>query len=168
MIRKSAVLLVLSMVIAAILAGCPKHPQEIPPVPPAPPETTAQIDTTTPPPPPPVPLQLETVYFDYDKYNLTPEATDLMADNARQLAMPDQMDATIRIEGNCDERGSDEYNMALGEKRAATARDYLVNYGINPNRISIISYGESRPVDRAHSEGAWAKNRRDDFKIISE
>jgi len=167
--KKIAVLLVFSLVIAAIFAGCPGKPKPpIEPPPPPPVDTTAQIDTTTPPPPVVQPLDLVPVYFDFDKYTLTPLATDVLADNAAQLASPDHKNAVVRIEGNCDERGSDEYNMALGEKRAAAARDYLINYGINPDRISIISYGESRPVDKAHTEEAWAKNRRDDFVVISE
>lgn len=168
MSRKLAVLLVLMLALIVIISCGPKKPPELPPPPPPPVDTTAQIDTTTPPPPVVQPLDLVPIYFDFDKYNLTPLATDVLADNAAQLADPDHKNAIIRIEGNCDERGSDEYNMALGEKRAAAARDYLVNYGINPDRISIISYGESRPVDRAHTEDAWAKNRRDDFVVISE
>ena len=83
-------------------------------------------------------------------------------------ALSEHPDAVIRIEGHCDERGSDEYNMALGEKRAATARDYLINYGFNADNLSIISYGESRPVDPGHNEEAWAKNRRAEFIVISE
>ena len=72
----------------------------------------------------------------------------------------------LRIEGNCDERGTIEYNLALGEKRAMAAKNYLVSKGISPDRISIISYGKSRPLDPAHNEYAWAKNRRDHFVII--
>jgi peptidoglycan-associated lipoprotein len=142
-----------------------------PPIPPEPEPDTTQVeppDTVTPPLPPPPPLELNTIYFDYDKYNLTPEAQTMLANNAKGLAMDDYAGVTVRIEGHCDERGSDEYNMSLGEKRAATARDYLVNYGIDPKRISIISYGESRPVDPGHNEAAWAKNRRDVFIKVSE
>jgi len=83
-------------------------------------------------------------------------------------ALQERSTAIVRIEGHCDERGSDAYNMALGEKRAATARDYLIKYGIAANRLSIISYGESRPVAFGSNEDAWAKNRRAEFKIISE
>jgi len=72
----------------------------------------------------------------------------------------------IRIEGNCDERGTIEYNLALGEKRALAAKNYLVLLGIDPKRIEIVSYGESKPVDPAHNEYAWAKNRRDHFVIL--
>ncbi len=107
-----------------------------------------------------------TIHFEFDRYDLTPEARDIMAANAR--AMADRGAAVIRVEGHCDERGTDEYNMALGEKRANAARDYLVNYGIDPSKISIISYGESKPADFGHNEEAWGKNRRSDFKVISE
>ncbi len=72
----------------------------------------------------------------------------------------------LRIEGNCDERGTEEYNLALGEKRALAAKRYLVAKGINPNRIDTVSYGESQPVDMGHNEIAWAKNRRDHFVFI--
>ena len=72
----------------------------------------------------------------------------------------------LRVEGNCDERGTIEYNLALGEKRAIAAKSYLVSKGISPDRISIISYGKSRPLDPAHNEYAWAKNRRDHFVLI--
>ena len=99
---------------------------------------------------------------------LTEEARDIIADNAIGLEKEEYLHVIIRIEGHCDERGSDEYNMALGEKRAATAREYLTNYGISPDRISIISYGESMPVDPGHNEEAWAKNRRAEFIKVSE
>jgi peptidoglycan-associated lipoprotein len=168
-LRKLAILMLIMAALINVFGICGGKPPVIPPEPePDTTQTAPPPDTTTPPPPPPPPLELQTIHFDYDKYNLTPQAQAILADNARGLAMDDYKTVTIRIEGNCDERGSDEYNMALGEKRAATARDYLVNYGIDPKRISIISYGESRPVDPAHNEAAWAKNRRDDFVKVSE
>ena len=112
------------------------------------------------------PLELLTVHFEYDKYDLTPEALDILSANAEALAK--HPGAVVKIEGHCDERGTEEYNMALGEKRAQTVRSYLLNYGINPNNINIISYGELTPVDRGHSESAWRKNRRADFVVQSE
>jgi peptidoglycan-associated lipoprotein len=108
-------------------------------------------------------IKLGRIYFDYDKYNLDDEAIATLADNAAVLM--DNPSIKIRIEGNCDERGTEEYNLALGEKRALAARDYLVNFGIAADRISVISYGEERPVDPASNEKAWAKNRRDEFHI---
>ncbi len=106
------------------------------------------------------------VFFDYDTSTLDQTDRDTLA---RQAAWLNQFpNVVLTIEGHCDERGSDEYNMSLGEKRAATARDYLVNYGIAPDRISIISYGESRPLDMNHNEEAWSKNRRAKFIKVSE
>jgi len=75
-------------------------------------------------------------------------------------------DIRIRIEGNCDERGTSEYNLALGERRADSAAKFLVSLGISPDRIETISYGEERPLALGHSEEAWAQNRRDDFVVI--
>jgi peptidoglycan-associated lipoprotein len=158
-------MLISMFVIGGHCGGPPPVKQTPPPVvetPPPPP--------VTPPPPPekPVvaPLALATIYFDYDKYDLKADAMNIMAQNARSLS--DHPTAVIRIEGNCDERGTDEYNLALGEKRANAARDYLVNYGVSASKISTISYGESKPVDPGHSESAWSQNRRDDFKAQSE
>ena len=167
MTKKLIILAILVLGIALVFAACKKTP-EIPPPPPEPePETTA-VEEPPPPPPPPPPLELTKVHFDYDKYNLTAEAQDVLAGNARGLTQDEYSHVTIRIEGHCDERGSDEYNMALGEKRAAAARDYLVNYGVDAGRISIISYGESRPVALGHDEGAWRLNRRAEFIKVSE
>jgi len=167
-VKKILVLLALMSVLAILFAGCGGKAPAPPPPPPLPPVDTTPVaeEPPPPPPPPPAPLVLTTIHFEYDKYRLTNEATDIMAANA--VALDEHPNATIRIEGHCDERGSDEYNMALGEKRAAAARDYLVSYGISPSKISIISYGESRPVDPGQNEDAWARNRRGEFKKISE
>ena len=73
----------------------------------------------------------------------------------------------FQIAGNCDERGSDEYNLALGNRRATTAKQYLVAHGIDASRIETVSYGEERPLDPAHNEEAWAKNRNDQFEILT-
>jgi len=74
----------------------------------------------------------------------------------------------IKIEGHCDERGTVEYNLSLGEKRAKATMDYLVGLGIDPGRISIISYGKERPADQGHTEAAWSKNRRCEFRVITQ
>ena len=108
-------------------------------------------------------VELDPIHFDYDRYNLTGEAIAVLSDNAEILM--DNPDMDITIEGHCDERGTDEYNLALGEKRALAARDFLVNFGIAKSRISVISYGEERPVDPRQNEEAWAKNRRDEFVV---
>ncbi len=106
-------------------------------------------------------LGLQTVYFDYDDFSLNSEARATLRRNAEILR--DNPDILVEIRGNCDERGSDEYNLALGERRARAAKDYLVNSGIARRRVSTVSFGESNPVTTGHSEGAWRLNRRDDF-----
>jgi peptidoglycan-associated lipoprotein len=107
---------------------------------------------------------LQKIYFNFDSAALSDEARATLAKNAELLTKGSSV--KVRIEGNCDERGSDEYNMALGDRRAKAARDYLVNLGVAADRLSIISYGEEKPVDQGHDESAWAKNRRDEFVII--
>ena len=72
----------------------------------------------------------------------------------------------VSIEGHCDQRGSDEYNLALGERRARAAMEYLVSLGVAPDRLQVISYGEEMPLDSGSSEDAWARNRRDEFKVL--
>jgi peptidoglycan-associated lipoprotein len=98
------------------------------------------------------------VFFAFDKYNLTPEARRTLE---RQSAWLKQYPAaTVTIEGHCDERGTREYNLALGERRANSVKSYLVALGIDANRISTISYGKERPVALGSNESAWAQNRR--------
>jgi len=104
----------------------------------------------------------ETVLFDYDSSSLTTQAQQLLKENAVLL----QTNPTVKamIEGHCDERGSDEYNLALGERRALAAKEYLAKLGVAPERLDIISYGEERPMMPGHEETAWEKNRRVEFK----
>jgi peptidoglycan-associated lipoprotein len=104
------------------------------------------------------------VYFDFDKSNIREDQTDRLADNGDFLAKNGMV--RIRIEGNCDERGTNEYNMALGQRRAESAKKYLVNLGIDANRLETISYGEEKPLLFGHDEYSWAQNRRDDFVIV--
>lgn len=106
---------------------------------------------------------LEKVFFDFDAYTLSPAARETLAKNAELLKK--QKGAKIQIEGHCDELGSDEYNLALGEKRARAAQQYLVGMGIESSRLSTISYGKEKPADPGHDEAARAKNRRDEFVI---
>jgi peptidoglycan-associated lipoprotein len=101
---------------------------------------------------------LQLVYFDYDKYNLRPDARD--AANFDAGVLQQYSNWKVLIEGHCDERGTNEYNLALGEKRANTVKDFFVSYGLSTGRFNTISYGEERPVDMGHNEEAWAKNRR--------
>ncbi|MGD0168351.1 MAG: peptidoglycan-associated lipoprotein Pal [Smithella sp.] len=106
---------------------------------------------------------LEDIHFDFDKYNIRQDDRKILSRNAAYLSKNKNM--KIVIEGNCDERGTAEYNMALGERRADEAKQYLVNLGINGKRITTISYGSEKPLDPGHDEDAWAKNRRDHFAV---
>ena len=107
---------------------------------------------------------LGTIYFDYDRAVIRDDARATMDMNASWL----KRFRTIKIlvEGHCDERGTEEYNLALGEKRAKSAQDYLLSLGIGSDRIRIISYGKSQPIDPGHSEGSWQMNRRAQFMVI--
>ena len=106
---------------------------------------------------------LKEVYFDFDKYDIRPEDTKTLDANATWLKS--NADNLVLIEGHCDERGTNEYNLALGERRAKATMNYLVSQGIQANRITIISYGEERPVCNEKTEACWAKNRRANFLV---
>jgi peptidoglycan-associated lipoprotein len=108
-------------------------------------------------------IEADAIYFDFDKYNLKPEAIKVL--DKKVALMRDNSPMKVTIEGNCDERGSNEYNLALGDRRANAAKSYMVKAGVAENRLSTISYGEERPVCKEHSEGCWAKNRRDQFVV---
>ncbi|TMQ48600.1 MAG: peptidoglycan-associated lipoprotein Pal [Candidatus Eisenbacteria bacterium] len=140
--------------IAGFAASCAKKAKEAPPTPPAPPPT--------PPPPPPAPeptkVEFEPAFFDFDSYKLRDDARSVLGHDARVLR--ENGDVHVTIEGHCDERGTVEYNQALGEKRAQAARDYLVAAGIDASRIQTISYGKERPFAEGHDESAWQQNRR--------
>lgn len=101
---------------------------------------------------------LQDVYFEFDKYDLTEEARNILSQNAK-LLLANPL-AKLIVEGHCDERGTAEYNLALGEKRANSVRDYLVNLGLQSGRLQTVSYGEEKPVDAGHTDESWAKNRR--------
>ena len=101
---------------------------------------------------------LKDIHFDFDKYDIRPSDAAVLKGNAELLKKYPKV--KIQIEGHCDEKGTNEYNLALGERRANSTRNYLLSLGISPERISAISYGEERPLDPGHSEEAWVKNRR--------
>ncbi len=103
---------------------------------------------------------LADVYFDFDKYNIRPGDAEILKKNYDWFKANPQK---VRIEGNCDERGTIEYNLVLGQKRADAAKNYLVNLGVDAKRLETVSYGKEKPVDPGHNEAAWAKNRRDHF-----
>lgn len=107
---------------------------------------------------------LKTIFFDYDRYLIREDAKPALDANSGWLRKFSS--AKILIEGHCDERGTEEYNLALGEKRAKSTFDYLVSLGISPQRIRVISYGKSQPLDNGHTEMAWQRNRRAQFLII--
>ena len=108
---------------------------------------------------------LKDIRFDYDKYDIRREDEEILKENAAFLKK--NPDMKIQIEGHCDERGTVEYNLALGERRANSTKRYLVSLGITSDRISTISFGKERPLDPGHHEEAWAKNRRAHIVVLS-
>jgi peptidoglycan-associated lipoprotein len=102
--------------------------------------------------------ELGTIYFAFDSYTLQPKAVSALKSNTAWLKQ--QPDTNVQIEGHCDERGTIEYNLALGERRAVAVRNFLIQQGIEAARVSVISYGKERPADPGHGERAWARNRR--------
>ena len=104
------------------------------------------------------------IYFDFDKSDIRADQKDRIKKNGELLIGSPQV--RVRVEGNTDERGTNEYNMALGERRAVTAVKYLVNMGVAEGRIDTLSFGEEKPLNLGHDEMAWSQNRRDDFVIV--
>ncbi len=167
-VSKPIVRLALIGISAAALAACASHPKPEPTFPPPP-------QAPLPPPPPraeggppvgriqPGSIQDfvinvgDRVYFDFNDYGVRADAQPVLAAQAAWLNRYGAVE--VRIEGNCDERGTREYNLALGARRANSVRDFLVSHGVNPARISTISYGKERPIDPGEGEEAWAKDR---------
>jgi peptidoglycan-associated lipoprotein len=108
-------------------------------------------------------FESENIFFDFDKSDLKPAARAVLEKKAGWLRANSQY--KLKIEGHCDERGTVEYNLALGERRAKSAMKYLSALGISADRMTTVSYGEERPADQGKNETAWAKNRRDEFKL---
>ncbi len=108
---------------------------------------------------------LKDIHFDFDRYDVRPQDADVLKQNAAWLAK--SPNAKIQVEGHCDERGTSEYNLALGERRANSTKKYLVSLGVKADRISTITYGKERPLDPSHTEEAWAKNRRAHSIVLS-
>jgi peptidoglycan-associated lipoprotein len=161
----------MAMALALAGAGCAKKPAATTPVPPAS-TTSTQSETTPVPPPapvtPPEPAKpavaasdLQVVYFGYDSFTLDDGARAALDANAKLLR--DNPTLNVSVDGHCDERGTVEYNQALGQKRAEAVQQYLADQGIPATRFRVISYGKERPVDEGHDESAWAKNRRVEF-----
>ena len=107
----------------------------------------------------------EDIYFEFDSITITPASQEILTKKGKWLR--ENSTAIVTIEGHCDSRGTNEYNLALGEKRAKSTLDYLASLGIAANRVEIISYGKSQPIDLGHNEVAWQKNRRAQFTIIA-
>ena len=188
--RRGSVLLVAPvLVLSLFLAGCPKRPAttaaSAPPPTGAPAPSTAAPSTSGTPGPamtpspaapgsgapsatPPRPSEfretdsLKDVFFDFDRYDIRQSDAKLLDTNAAWLKTNNNL---VLIEGHCDERGTNEYNLALGERRAKATMNYLVGQGVQANRITIISYGKERPTCTEHSEACWAKNRRAHFLV---
>jgi len=133
--------------------------------PPPPPPPAAAAPVVVPPAAAPVaaPEKLEAVYFDFDKYLIKAEGREAIKRNAEWLQK--NAGAKVVVEGNCDERGTNEYNMALGQRRADAAAKYLTDLGIGKDRVSTVSYGEEKPICKDANEACWSKNRRGDFVV---
>ncbi len=157
------------LAVALFATGCAKKttPVQAPPAPPAAtPQTTPPATPPAPAPtPPPAPAasisDLQMVHFAFDSYALDGQAQSILDNDAKLLR--DHPDWSVTIGGHCDERGTVEYNQALGEKRANAVRDYLVAAGVNASNLRTVSYGKEMPLDDGHNEEAWAKNRRAAF-----
>jgi peptidoglycan-associated lipoprotein len=176
------------LVLSLFLAGCPKRPATTAASAPPPtgtpgpssagPSTSAPSTAMTPSTvapstgapstTPPAPSEfretdnLKDVFFDFDRYDIRATDAKTLDTNAAWLKTNNSL---VLIEGHCDERGTNEYNLALGERRAKATMNYLVGQGVQANRITIISYGKERPICTEHSEACWAKNRRAHFLV---
>ena len=178
------------LVAAVVLSGCAKRPATTQAAAPAPTGAASSTASSTPPSSDSQPMQsspgpstttptpttarpvvkdfaaipdLADVFFDFDKYDIRPGDAKTLDANANWLkSNPNHL---VLIEGHCDERGTNEYNLALGERRAKSTMNYLVSQGVQANRITIISYGEERPQCTEHNEACWAKNRRAHFLV---
>ena len=171
--------LVLALLAAVALAGCGKTPP--PAAPPPPPAPTPPPPAPTPEPTPiPQPSEydrikamsiddierlklLEEIHFDFDKSDIREGDRAILEKNAATLKKFDYLKVTI--EGHCDERGTVEYNLALGERRAAAAHEYLISLGVPAERLKTVSYGKEVPLCRESTEECWARNRRDHFTV---
>jgi len=179
--RKLLVLSLSCLLVVAFFASCRKKVEEAPPPPPQVKEQPKVERVEKPPVKEPELTEAEIfarktleelnaekplnmIYFDFDKFMIRDDARSVLQQNADY--MKKWSSVKILIEGHCDERGTEEYNLALGEKRAKSTLDFLASLGISPDRIRTISYGKSQPLDMGHDEAAWAKNRRAKFTII--
>jgi peptidoglycan-associated lipoprotein len=144
------------------LTGCTttKTQEEIPPA--TQPDSEFQEGAVAPSKPGAM-TDLNAVYFDFDRYDIRADAKPTLRANADAI-LADSSGGTITIEGHCDERGSEEYNLALGDRRASGVKQYLVNLGVPASRLRTVSFGEAKPAVPGHTEDAWRYNRRSEFK----
>ncbi len=180
--------LILSALVLLAIGACKKDAPEPPPPPPPPPPAAEPPPPEPVPPPPEPPVEtgyvspwsediveaneevhekglLGDVYFEFDKATLTDATRSQLGKNADFLKSQDGEDFVITIEGHCDERGTNDYNLALGDRRANSARDYLTSLGISGDRLRTISYGEERPQCEESNEDCWQLNRRAYFRV---
>jgi len=164
MARINYVGLIVIIILTLILPACKQ--KEAPPI-----EEVKPAEELIPPPPPlkeieevkieevkEAPFVLDDVFFDFDEFGIKDAYRDILKGNAEQILGKEGI--KVVIEGHCDERGTSEYNLSLGEKRAKAVLNFYTAYGIDPKKLSIISYGEEKPFVREHDEKAWASNRR--------
>ena len=109
-------------------------------------------------------INLKTIYFEFDKSDLSSDALATLKENAAYML--NNLNMKVVVEGNCDQRGTVEYNLALGQRRAVKVKEYYVQLGVAANRIATISYGSEKPVDTKNNESGWAKNRRAETKVM--
>ncbi len=182
--KKILILALACILVFGFMLSCAKKVEEAPPPPPPQVKEQPEVEKVEEPAPPKEPemteeeifirksleelnreAPIQMIHFDFDKFFIRDDAKPVLEKNATWLKKWDS--TQILIEGHCDERGTEEYNLALGEKRAKSTYDYLVSLGVSPNRIKTISYGKSQPIDAGQNEIAWAKNRRAQFTIIA-
>jgi peptidoglycan-associated lipoprotein len=182
--KKVLILSLVCLLVFGFTLSCSKKVKETPPPPPPQVKEQPKVEQVVEPAPPKEPelteeeifmnksleeinreTPLRMIHFDFDKYFIRDDAKPILESNAAW--MNKFKTAQILIEGHCDERGTEEYNLALGEKRAKSTFDYLVSLGVSPSRLKTISYGKSQPIDMGNTEAAWDKNRRSQFTIIA-
>ncbi len=184
--REAAIVAIATMTL--VVAGCakkkvaaatPAPPQPAPTTQTAPPASQPRAAANTPSPAPEARrpdypdaatraridqllARIEDAYFDYDKHTLRPDAIKALESDSKELRdiLKDYPNYKLTVEGHCDERGSAEYNMALGQARAESAKAYLVQVGIPGNQLGVVSYGKEKPACTEHDEACWQKNRR--------
>lgn len=166
--KRTNILMVLAFfVIMLSLSGCGCFYQQMKgetPPPAAPPAAVVPPEAKTPVPVAPAAVALTDIHFDFDKYNIRPQDAQILQEDAKWFLAAENRGKKVRIEGHCDERGTIEYNLVLGQRRADSTKSYLVTLGVDGKLLDTVSYGKERPLDPAHTEEAWAKNRRAHFQ----